>query len=142
MELPEDNKKILLDLIDYIKDNNLNVLFVIPKRSFENPIDNRLNSASAILQENNFTVLNFNTLDNFTNIDFSTDFYNSSHLNIYGSTKYTLYFSKYLKENYNLPNHKGDNLYNLWDSEYTRFKQDFKNLTKKDFDELLNEYNS
>ena len=140
MELQDDNKKILTSLIDYIKTNNLNVVFVVPIRCYDDETNGRLNTAIQIIKEDGLDVINFNTLDDFT-IDFSTDLYNYAHINVYGSTKYTLYFSKYLKENYDLKNHKGDKNYNSWDSEYTRFKENYKKITKKDFDELLKEYN-
>ena len=65
---------------------------------------------------------------------------NFAHLNVYGATKYTLWFSKYLKENYELPNHKNDVNYSSWSSEYDRFKDNFKKITDKDFNEILLQY--
>ncbi len=142
MELEEESKQILEDLIEYVKANNINVLFVVPIRSYYKENSKRLNTVINILQENDLKVLNFNVLDDFNNIDFSNDFYNDSHLNVYGATKYTLYFSKYLKDNYNLPDHRGDVKYESWDKEYERFKTDYKKITNKEFDELLMEYDS
>lgn len=139
-ELQDYNKQTLLDLIGYIKSNKLNVLFVIPKRVFYEEDQLRLNYAMSIIQENNMEVINFNTLDDL-NIDLSTDLYNFAHINVYGAVKYTLYLSKYLKENYDLPDHRNDESYNSWDNEYERFKQRFKEITDKDFDEVLLEYN-
>ena len=138
--LQEENKIVLQNLIDYIKQNNLNVVFVVPIRTYSKDSDKRLNEVIKIINENNLNVVNFNTLEDL-NINFETDFYNTSHLNIYGSTKYTLYFSKYLKENYNLPNHR-DNIYiyNSWNREYIKFKEKFKELTNKDFEKLIKEY--
>ena len=56
------------------------------------------------------------------------------------ATKYTLYFSKYLKENYDLPDHRDDKKYNSWKTEYKKFKKQYKKLTKNNFDDLLKEY--
>ena len=126
----------MIELIKYIKSNNLNVLFVIPKRCFEETEIKQLNNASKIIKQNELDIINFNTLDDFK-VDFNMDFYNRAHLNVYGSTKYTLYFSKYLKENYKLKNHKEDEKYSSWNSEYERFKIDFNKLTGKKFDELI-----
>ena len=139
IELQEENKKILYDLIDYIKSNNINnVLFVIPVRSFEKKENERLNRVVEILQDNNLDVINFNTLEDFDDIDFAKDFYNSVHFNVYGATKYTLYLSKYLNENYELKNHKGSENYNSWDNEYQQFKNKYRNSTNQDFEELIN----
>lgn len=141
LELQEENKQVLINLINHIKINNINVLFVVPKRYFEEDANKRLNDVIRILKENDLDVINFNILEDFNNmIDFNTDYYNSTHLNIYGATKYTLYFSKYLKENYELKDHRNNENYFTWDSEYKRFKLDYNKLTNKDFNELLLEY--
>ena len=75
-------------------------------------------------------------------INFENNLYNNDHLNIYGSTKYTLYFAKYLKEHYDLPDHRDDKNYASWNKEYERLKTDFNKLTKKNYDDILNEYSS
>lgn len=137
--LQDNNKPILLDLIKYIKDNNLNVLFVLPNREYWYPQLQMLNDAMSIIRENGLEVINFNALDEFK-LNPATDLYNQSHINVYGSTKYTLYFSKYLKEAYNLDDHRNDDLYISWEKDYERFKADFKSITKQDFDKVLEEY--
>ena len=137
-ELSEETKEILNDLIDYIKTNNLNVLFVLPKKAYLEDTNKKLNSVIDILESNNLKVMNFNTLDDFQGIiDPSKDYYNDNHLNVYGSTKYTLYFSKYLKQNYNLEDHRNDKSYNSWNKEYERLKKKYTQLTEKNFEELL-----
>ncbi len=140
MPLQEENKQVLEELIDYIKTNHLNVLFVVPRRCYEEDANARLNDAIRILQENKLDVVNFNTLEDF-NVNYSTELVNAAHLNVYGATKYTLYFSKYLKENYELQDHRGDENYISWMEEYERFKKDYNKVTGKSFDELLLEYN-
>ncbi len=137
-KLPEESEKVLNELIEYIRKNNINVLFTVPKRNFDEKINLSINEAIDIIKQNGLNVINFNTLEDFNNIDFSKDFYNEAHLNVYGATKFTLYFSKYLKENYNLENHRGDSNYSSWDKEYERLKQSYKNITGKEFEELLN----
>ncbi len=138
--LQEQNKQVLENLIKYIKEENLNVLFVVPKRYFEKDINERLNDAIQIIKENNLKVMNLNNIEDYNVIDYKTDFYNKWHLNVYGSTKNTMLFGKYLKENYNLPNHKGDIAYKSWDEEYERFKEDYKKYTENDFEEKIDTY--
>ncbi len=137
--LNETNARVLNDLINYIKENNLNVLFTIPVKYYNKNEVGQLKSAITLIAENNLEYLNFNTLADFP-VDFAKDFYNPDHLNVYATTRYTLYFSKYLKEHYDLPNHQNDPNYKSWQEEYERFKKDFKKLTKKDFNKLLLEY--
>ncbi len=142
-KLPEVNEKILRDLIKYIKENNLSnkVIFTIPAKWYIDNLDARLNYAVNILKENNLKVINFTQISDL-NINYQTDLYNYNHLNVYGATKFTLYFSKYLKDNYDLPDHRSDTNYSSWASEYERFKTDFKSVTNKDFNDLLNSYES
>lgn len=135
-ELPQDNLYLYLDLIKYIKSKNLNVIFVVPIRFFSNENMAMINSAIKIANDEGIKTINFNELEDF-DIDFSHDFYNASHLNVYGAIKYTKYFSKYLDENYNLPNHKKEKKYNSWDKEYERFVDKFEELTKTTFSSVI-----
>ncbi len=50
-----------------------------------------------------------------TGIDLTTDFKDPDHLNYYGAVKATDYFINYIKE-YNLPDHRGDAKYQLWEN--------------------------
>ena len=47
-------------------------------------------------------------------LDFDTDLYNSTHVNIFGADKYTDFLSNYLKTNYNLPDRREDKNYQEW----------------------------
>ncbi len=136
VKLPKKNYNDLIKLIEYIKDEDTQVLFVIPKRFFNENDVKMLNYATNIIEESGLQLINFNKLNDL-DIDFSHDFYNYAHLNIFGATKYTLYFSKYLNDNYDLIDHRGDKKYNSWNDEYERFKKSFYNYFKYDFDELL-----
>ena len=138
--LQEENRKILENLIQYIKEENLNVIFVVPKRYFDTDLNEKMNDAIQIIEENNLKVMNLNKIEEYDVIDYETDYYNKWHLNIAGSTKSTMLFAKYLKENYDLPNHKEDSAYESWKEEYERFKEDYKMLTENDFEEKLEIY--
>ena len=137
--LQPENEKVLRDLIEYIKNNNLNVLFVIPKSTFWSPNYERLNYATQIIKQYGLDIINFNKIDNIE-FNYATDFYDKIHLNIYGATKYTLYFSKYLKEKYNLSNHKNDEIYSSWNQEYEKFVDKFNDVTGKNFNDVLESY--
>ena len=137
--LEPDNEKVLLDLIKYIEKNDLNVLFVIPKSTFWAPNYERLNYATEIIKKHNLDIINFNKLDDI-DLNYETDFYDKIHLNVYGATKYTLYFSKYLKEKYNLGNNQDDEIFSSWNQEYNRFVDKFNNVTGENFESILERY--
>ena len=55
-------------------------------------------------------------------LDWDTDSRdNGDHLNYYGAKKTTEYLCKYIMENYELPNHKGDEKYQSWDDYYQEY---------------------
>lgn len=60
------------------------------------------------------------TVDLFENfeeigIDLSTDFRDNTHLNYNGAKKATDFFAEYLKNNYDLEDHRGDPKYAVWE---------------------------
>ena len=48
-------------------------------------------------------------------IDLQTDFRDADHLNYLGAKKATDYMIDYLKDNYQLADHRGDQKYRLWE---------------------------
>ena len=136
-KLHEEGMEILFDLIDYIDKNDLQVLFIVPVRSFETEEQMQLNYVIQFLRKENKDIINFNTVDEL-NIDYDKEFCSKNHLGVYGATKFTVYFGKYLKENYTLKDSKEENIDSSWKSEYNRFKEDFNNITHNDFDIILN----
>lgn len=133
--LKDENAKILQDLIDYVEQENLEVLFLIPPKTYTKTQISMLNNATKIIEDNNYKVIN--GCNENIDIDYSNDFYNPGHLNVYGATKFTLWMSEYLEDNYKLNNHKNDNKYKSWDKEYKKYKESFNKLTNLNFDTLL-----
>ena len=130
--------KVFNDLIKYIKDEKINAVFVIPKRTMDIDAMQRFNYVTRIANENGIKVLNFNNVENFE-VDYEKDFYNKSHLNTRGSIKHTLYLADYLKRNYDLPDHRKDEQYKSWDEAYNKYKIRYQELTNQSFDYLLEE---
>ena len=96
-----------------------------------------LNNEINYIEKEGYKVLNLYQ-DKVIDIDYNHDLYNYGHLNVYGASKYTIYLANYLKENYNLPDHRQDKKYSSWNEEYIRFKNKFKELTKEDYEEVIN----
>ncbi len=136
--LEEDNQKVLNSLLDYLESEKLNCLFVVPNRGFEIEKMKKMNYVIKTIQNRNHKIINFNEISDIK-IDSKNDLFNYDHLNIYGSTKFTLYFSKYLHEYYNLPDHRKDKKYNSWFESYDKMKIQYDTLLKKNFDELVKE---
>ncbi len=133
--LAEDVNKEFNELIDYINKEKLNVLFIVSPKLYSEDVMQKLNTIVEICENNNYEVLNFNKID--LGIDYSHDYYNHAHLNVYGATKFTTYLGKYLKENYNLPDNRGGYYYSSWEKEYERFKEEYRKIIGTGFESLI-----
>lgn len=115
----------LYDMIDFLSESNINFAFYISplcyyeKLVVENEYPQKLNYAKKIIEDKGYKCYDFRTKEDIENmgLDFSTDFGDNLHMNINGALKFTDYFSKFLCENYDLPDHRGDEEY---DGEWLR----------------------
>lgn len=125
----------LYELIDYIKEKELNVLFVdTPQFPNENELG-RSNTTYKILEENNMKVLHFykeGTAAYTIDLDKANDFYDESHVNYYGAEKFTTALADYLIENYDLPDRRNDESADaVWAGKYDKIKSDIALFEKK-----------
>ena len=61
-------------------------------------------------------------------------FYDSSHVNYYGAVIFTKLFSKYLSENYDLPDHRGDERCPEWEGKNEKLIKKMQSLEKEKAD--------
>lgn len=122
--LAENDQKILTELLEYCKSENLNVLFVVCPYWITQGEQAIYNTIGDTVQKYGFNYLNANEFYEEIGLDWSTDFYNKNHVNLFGAAKYTEFLEKYISENYNITDHRGDELYSSWDDDYERFKRE------------------
>lgn len=124
LAIPKNSEVILRDLLDYLKESNEQVLFVVSPSA--DPIERfkKFNYIFSIIDEYGFDYINFNTEEMYKklDIDFKSDFYDDVHFNIKGALKYTDYFSEYLNENYDLPDRRNDKNYRDWQVAYDKYE--------------------
>lgn len=75
----------------------------------------KYNRAEEIAGEYGIPFVNYNLLCDEIGIDYGEDGADSGHLNHIGSEKLTKYLGNYLKEQYALADHRGDETYISWD---------------------------
>lgn len=79
----------------------------------------RFNAVEEFAREHGIAFYNFLKMTEETGFDFSTDMrkerYNGSHMNVDGAMKITNYLGQMLKEDYGLPDHRGDSRYSRYD---------------------------
>ena len=118
-----ETEEILLDLLDYCDSIDNEVVFVLAPYSAKEDDYPILNTAISIVESRGYDVINFNTKESIESlgINWKTDFYNRVHTNCLGAEKFTLSFAEYLKENYNLPDHRNDPTYSDWHESYSNY---------------------
>ncbi len=124
--LDKYSEKALYELIDKIREENLNVLFVdTPQVRGGTKEEGRSNTIYKILEEEGMNYVHFydeNSENGFTvDLDLTRDFYNSGHVNFYGAQTFTKFFAEYLIENYNFEDHRNDeHITKNWDGVHER----------------------
>lgn len=75
------------------------------------------NRIAELAKEAGLSFLNYNTTEQYREmgLDFSTDYADHTHLNMGGSEKYTRHLGKWLKENCEIPDRRGQKAYASWE---------------------------
>lgn len=76
------------------------------------------NTVADFANQNGVPFLDLNDQADEIGIDFAQDMNNSGHLNIWGAAKTSVYVGNYLKQNFNLADHRSDSSYAQWDEDY------------------------
>lgn len=128
VDLAEGAHKVLIDLLDYCKQKDLTVLFVVCPYVLAEEDQMKYNTMKDIIESYGFDYLNANEYYDDMNLDFSKDFYEENHVNCFGAEKYTAFLEDYLVKHYDLPDKREDASYSSWDMNYVAFKEQEKNV--------------
>lgn len=121
--LSERVEAVLTDLLEYCQGEDFQVLFLAPMYRQSKSDKQTFNYIADIVEEYGYTLLNVNDYQEETGMDFSTDYYDKDHVNIFGAQKYTEFVGNYLMENYSLADHRGDSAYAAWEEDYSTWTQ-------------------
>lgn len=132
-ELDEKTADAFNDLLDFCDTLSQDIVFVAAPHKFKEKTMERINAAFAMAADRGYDCINFNTeaMRNAVGLDRKTDFYDRNHTNLSGAIKYTRYLGEYLRLRYELPDHRGDGLYNNWEEAY----QDLVNYAEKNWND-------
>ena len=125
----------LYELLDYVRERNLKVLFVDSPKMINQREMGIANQVFKILDKEGFDYISFNKVneDSRYNIDFDyeKDFYDDDHVNFYGAQKYTDALSAYINDNYDLPDRRNDeHVKENWDNVYSKIVKKIKDYEK------------
>ena len=100
--LSDQSQTSFIELLDYCRDNELNVLFV----RFPHVVHKKMLlryerslAAAELVRSYGFTYLGLDEEYGEIGLDLSKDFYNAEHLNVYGQQKLTAYLCDYMTKN-------------------------------------------
>ncbi len=105
-----------LSLLDYCKTSSITPLFIVHSYSQKEEHKQKFNYMAQVIESYGFDYLNMNDHVEQIGLNYSFDFYNEDHVNIFGAEKYTDFLASYLKKHYDMPDHRTDPAYSGWDN--------------------------
>lgn len=122
--LSDSQQAALDELLGYIREENINVLFVlVPQTGKDTTVLGQYNTLAQAVGEAGFPVLNLTRSMGELGINVTNDYYNDGHTNIHGCVKYMNYLGAYLREHYGFEDKRGDPAYSSWDEAVERYKE-------------------
>ena len=123
----EEIPNVVLTYMEKIKklcDDNGARLLLVGSPSPRNYTKKRHDSIEEYAKENSLPFLDLNLKVKELGINWKTDSRdNGDHLNLSGAQKVTAYLGNYLAEEYELPDHRGEEAYASWNEESAEYKQ-------------------
>lgn len=135
-ELSPLQSAVLYQLLDYCKEKNLNVLFVVCPYIVGEEDQKIYNTAQDIVSEYGYHFINFNNFYDEMKLDFSSDMKNINHVNCAGAEKYTNFLADYIVKTYDISSHSGNASYSEWDEKSDSFAEKLAE-GKKSIDETI-----
>lgn len=107
-------EKYLIKIIELCREEKIPlVLFKTPAPSSENLLM-QLNGIAELADKFDIPWIDFNRLVDQIHLDYSTDFVDGGHLNVFGAKKVSAYLSQYLQEHFHLEDRRKDPKYASW----------------------------
>ena len=130
----------LNDLIRYLEKNDVEALFVAGPIPVSKDAQKQYNKIGEIVEGHGYRFLNTNDYYSEMDIDFSKDFYNAGHVNVFGAEKYTRFVGDYIKGHYDIEDHRDEKSFSEWDEQYVAAHEQDVQL-KKTISDAINSKN-
>ncbi len=135
-EIPEKTLAVLDDLLKYIKEKELQVLFVSTPFVRAKKYQIMENTVEQYLKKAGYDYLNCNNHYADIELDFKTDFSDKLHGNISGAEKITRFIGGYIDENYKLSKNHSENVTAQWDKALLKW-EDKRELLYEEYEENI-----
>lgn len=133
--IPAGNAKSMYELLDYLKTNELQALFILSPYQLEDEEKQKnFNYIEHAVKDYGYEFLNLNEPEYLEamNFNFAEDFADGGvHTNAIGSEKVTKFFGDYITEHYPFPDKRGSSDYKKWDEAYSNWSQKMESAREK-----------
>ncbi|MGN0431363.1 MAG: SGNH/GDSL hydrolase family protein [Lachnospiraceae bacterium] len=117
--IPGEQEEQLYRLLEYLKENKLEALFIVSPMRMSDMEKKQFNYIETIVTSYGYNYVNFNDYYKEMGLNFASDFYdNGVHTNTLGAGKCTAFFGKYISENYGFEDKREDENYQSWNEAY------------------------
>ena len=135
-DLAPKSEEYLRKIIALAKEEDIPLVFMIsPYQGIVESEQMIFNRCGEIAEEEGIPFLDFNRMYDELGLNPETDMAEASHLNYRGTEKLSRYLAGWLTSNYDLADHRGDEVYASWDENAADWKQ-------KDLNQALSEEES
>lgn len=127
-EIPEAVRTYMNEIQKMCRENNA-TLVLMSAPSPKNYNYKKHNAVAQYAKDNGLAYFDLNLHARELGMDWNTDSYDKGdHLNLNGARKVTAWVGRYLKENYELPDHRGDQNFKSWDKEMEKYEASVRKL--------------
>ncbi len=129
IRIDEKNERILRELLAFIKENDIKVLFTLLPQSMSRDEKERYNYVEHILNEEGCDFIDFNDYRKEIGIDFNIHFKDGGgHLNSIGASVFSKYFSEHILNKYDIEDKRNTEKYPDWDEAFNIWEKELKKL--------------
>ena len=140
MAISEAQENNLRSLLNYLKEKELNALFIVSPYNETLEEQQMFNYITDAIETVGYSFINMNNYYDEIGIVFEEDYADyGSHTNVVGAEKCTNFLEKYLLENYEFKDKRGERGYESWDRAYGLWLEGLDEAKKTIEERILNE---
>lgn len=117
---------LFVELLEYCRDNELQVLFVVYPYCGAGEDQKKYNYMVNLIEEYELDYINTQNRIQDIGLENNNDFADVNHVNLYGADKVTAYLGQYLVDNYDLPDHRNEEEYESWNEDYEIWNEEME----------------
>jgi len=135
--LTEKSEKYLRKIIKYTKEQGSELAFIVVPYIMTESDKETYNEICRIAREEDVFFVDYNECYKEIGLDFANDFNDNSHLNYWGSCKFTSFLGENLRANFHISNKAGWEGYESWDENTKLILEELEIWKEETFSNLL-----